>query len=161
MRISKNSVVSIEFTLTDDEGEVLDTSKGEEPLSYIHGVGDLVIGLEKELEGKKAGDSFQVSVSPEEGYGAYDAEQISVVSKSMFEGVETLAIGMEFQSETEQGMQIFSIIEIEGDDVTIDGNHPLAGETLNFEVTVIDVRAATSEELLHGHIHGEGCHHHG
>ena len=160
MHIKKDTVVSIDYTLTDKNGEVMDSSKNSEPLSYIHGIGNLIPGLEKELEGKEPGDSFKVSISPEEGYGVRDEKQVQVLSRDAFEGVESLEVGMQFQVRHDEGNQLITIIDIEGDKVTIDGNHPLAGETLNFDITVVSTREATKEELEHGHVHGEGGHQH-
>ncbi len=160
MQIKKNAVVSIDYTLTNNEGVVMDSSSNQGPLSYIHGIGNLIIGLEKELEGKSVGEALQVSVSPEEGYGVRDDDLMQVVQRDMFQGVDSLEEGMQFQAQTDQGMRIFSIVNIVGDEVTIDGNHPLAGETLNFDVKVVDIREATHEELEHGHVHGSGGVHH-
>jgi FKBP-type peptidyl-prolyl cis-trans isomerase SlyD len=160
MQIEKHTVVSIDYTLTNKEGIVLDSSKENELLSYIHGVGNLIVGLEKELEGKSVGDAFKVSIPPDEGYGFRDDSLIEVVGKDMFQGVDSLETGMQFQAPTNQGVKIFSIVKIEGDEVTVDGNHPLAGETLNFDVKVMNIREATDEELAHGHAHGPGGAHH-
>lgn len=160
MKIKKDTVVAIDYTLTDKDGDVMDSSKGREPLTYIHGNGNLIPGLEKELEGKKPGDSIKVSISPEKGYGIRDERAVQLLSREVFKGMKSLEVGMQFQVQHEQGDQIITITEIDGDKVTVDGNHPLAGETLNFEVTVVSTRDATTEELEHGHVHGEGGHHH-
>ncbi len=160
MQIKKNTVVAIDYTLTDKNGEVMDSSKAHGPLSYIHGNGNLISGLEKKLEGKKPGDSLTVSVPPEEGYGVRDEKAVQVLSREVFKGVESLEVGMQFQVQQEEGDQIFTVVAIEGDKVTVDGNHPLAGETLNFEVTVVSTREATEEEIEHGHVHEQGGHHH-
>ena len=160
MKIEKHSVVSIEYTLTNNEGNVIDTSENGEPLSYLHGTGSLIPGLEKELEGKKLGDSFKLSIPPEEGYGQRNEQQISEIPKSEFRGVETFEKGMQFQTHSEHGVQVVTVIDIVGDNVTVDGNHPLAGETLNFDVSIVSVRKALPEELTHGHAHGPGGAHH-
>lgn len=160
MKIAKNTVVSIDYTLKDDEGSVIDTSDGRGPLSFIQGIGNIIPGLEKKLEDKQVGDSFQVSISPEEGYGERDETLRQIIPSSAFQGISSLEVGMQFQMQTNQGVQIASIVDIEGDNVTIDSNHPLAGLNLNFAVTVTDVRQATEEELNHGHVHQPGCHHH-
>ncbi|MBF0288898.1 MAG: peptidylprolyl isomerase [SAR324 cluster bacterium] len=161
MQIKKNSVVSIDYNLTNSEGTLMDSSDNHGPLCYIHGIGNLVEGLEKELDGKSVGDSLQVSVSPEEGYGVRDDNLKQVVEKEMFQDAPALEVGMQFQAQTNEGMQIFAVTHIEGDDVTIDGNHPLAGETLNFDVKILEIRDASDEELQHGHVHGPGgIHHH-
>lgn len=160
MQIANNVVASIEYTLTDDQGNVIDSSVGGEPLAYLHGAGNIIPGLEDALEGKKAGDSFKVSVSPSEGYGEKDEALLQVVPRSMFRGVDQIEPGMQFHAQTDYGMQVITVAKVEGDNVTVDGNHPLAGQNLNFDVKVIEVRAATAEELEHGHVHGPGGHHH-
>ena len=160
MQIAANTAVSIDYTLTSDEGVVIDSSEGREPLVYLHGHHGLIVGLEKALEGKQAGDEFAVSVEPADAYGEYMAELVAVIDRQMFQGVDTLEVGMQFHaSAPDGGMQVVTIRDIEGDEVTVDGNHPLAGQRLNFEVKVVDVRDATAEELSHGHIHGPGCNH--
>lgn len=160
MTIAKDHVVEIDYKLTNDAGEVLDTSEGAAPLAYLHGHNNIVIGLEKQLEGKTQGDNFKASVAPEEGYGERTDNLVSQVPKAEFESVGELTEGMQLQAQTDQGFQIFTVAKIDGDMVTVDGNHPLAGQTLHFDVTVKSVRAATSEELDHGHVHGEGGHQH-
>ena len=150
MQITTNSVVSIDFTLSNKEGNILGTSKGEEPLIFIQGSGDIVPGLEKFLEGKNAGDKLQVSIPPEEGYGFQDDSLIEVHPSDVFQGVDHLEVGMTFQQQKGARSQIATITKIDGDEVTIDANHPLAGETLNFEVTVINVRDARPEEIRKG-----------
>jgi len=153
MQITSGSVVVFDYTLTDDDKEIIDSSTGSEPLAYIQGEGQIVPGLEKAMEGKKAGDSFSISIAPEEAYGLHDPENISVVPADQIEGGEELEEGMQLHTEGEFGEQTVLITKIVGNEVTIDGNHPLAGLTLR------DVRAATEEELDHGHVHGEGGHH--
>lgn len=160
MTIAKDSVVEINYTLTNGAGEVLDSSKGNSPLAYLHGHQNIVVGLEKELEGKKQGDAFKASVSPEEGYGQRVETLVSEVPRAEFESIPDLKEGMQLQAQTDQGFQIFTVTKLEGETVTVDGNHPLAGETLNFEVEVVSVRAATEEEISHGHVHGPGGHTH-
>lgn len=160
MQIANDVVVSIEYTLTDDQGTVIDSSVGGEPLTYLHGAGNIIPGLEGALEGKKVGDSFKVSVTPTEGYGEKDDGLLQVVPRSMFQGVDQMEVGMQFHAQTDHGMQVITVAGVEGDNITVDGNHPLAGQNLNFDVKVVDVRAATGEELEHGHVHGAGGHHH-
>ncbi|WP_437881457.1 FKBP-type peptidyl-prolyl cis-trans isomerase [Pseudomonas sp. LRF_L74] len=161
MQIAANKAVSIEYTLTNDAGEVIDSSAGGAPLAYLHGAGNIIVGLEKALEGKQAGDELDVSIEPVDAYGEYSAELVATLNRSMFEGVDELAVGMQFHASGPDGsMQIVTIRDIDGDDVIVDGNHPLAGQRLNFKVKVVDVREAQPEELAHGHIHGEGGHHH-
>jgi len=160
MQISKHKVVTLDYTLTNDGGEVLDTSKGQEPLAYIHGTGFMIPGLENALEGKAAGNSFSVTVEPRDGYGERDDELIKVVEQAMFGGVEKLEVGMQFQAETDDGVEMVTVTAVEGEKVTVDGNHPLADVTLNFDVQVVGVRKASQEELEHGHVHGAGGHQH-
>lgn len=160
MQIANDVVVSIEYTLTDDQGNVIDSSVGGEPLAYLHGAGNIIPGLEDALEGKAVGDSFKVSVTPAEGYGEKDEGLLQVVPRSMFRGVDDIEPGMQFHAQTDHGMQVITVAKVEGDNVTVDGNHPLAGQNLNFDVKVLEVRAATAEELEHGHVHGAGGHHH-
>jgi FKBP-type peptidyl-prolyl cis-trans isomerase SlyD len=160
MQIAKNMVVSIHYTLTNDEGEVLDSSDGQEPLTYLHGSHGIVPGLENALEGKVVGDSLQVSLAPEDGYGERIDELTQVVPRTAFGGAD-LELGMQFRAEGDNHHPlVFTIIDIDGDDITIDGNHPLSGETLNFDVEIMSVRAASAEEIAHGHVHGAGGHHH-
>jgi len=160
MNIQEKSVVSILYKLTDDKGMVLDQSQ-EDPLSYIHGIGSLIPGLEKELLGKASGDKLQVSVAPEEGYGPHMPQLIQKLPRDTFQGVETIEVGMEFQASNENGETMIVRVEEVGDDeITINGNHPLAGMTLNFDVEVVEVREASDEELEHGHVHGPHGHHH-
>ena len=160
MQIADNSVASFHYTLTNDAGDVLDSSDGREPLAYLHGAGNIVPGLEREMIGHAAGDKFTVDVKPEDGYGNYIDELVQVVPTKSFEGVADLAVGMQFQAQTEQGPIAVVVTEIEGDEVTVDGNHPLAGETLHFAVEIVEVREASDEEKQHGHVHGAGGHHH-
>ena len=160
MQITKNAVVAIDYKLTSDEGEVLDTSEGEEPLAYLHGVGGIIPGLERELEGKQAGDQFQIVIVPADAYGERDDTLKQEVAREQFEGPEDLALGMQFQVESEAGPTMVTVVEIDEDVVTIDGNHPMAGINLHFAVTVREVREATEDELSHGHVHGSGgCEH--
>ncbi len=158
MQITDKAAVSIHYTLTNPGGEQLDSSLGEEPLLYLHGMGNIIPGLEAALVGKSVGDKFNVAIEPAQAYGEIDPEMVQVVSKRMFEDMD-LEIGMQFHADVSHGSGIITVTEIDGDDVTVDGNHPLAGETLIFDVEVIDVRPATADELAHGHVHGAGCNH--
>lgn len=161
MQIADKKVVAIDYRLRDDEGAVLDSSEGAQPLAYLHGAANIIPGLEKALLGKQAGDELDVSVEPEEAYGEYSLELVATLNRSMFQGVEELEPGMQFHaSAPDGGMQVVTIRDVDGDDVTVDGNHPLAGQRLHFKVKVISVREATAEELEHGHAHGEGGHQH-
>ncbi len=160
MKVTKNTVVSIDYTLRNKEGEVIDTSAGRAPLVYLHGVGQLIPGLENALEGEEAGCSKQVVIPAEEAYGERHDELFHVVSKSGFTGDEEMFEGMQVQLETDNGPAIAVISKIDGEEVTLDLNHPLAGEELHFDVTITEVREATDEEISHGHVHGPGGHHH-
>jgi FKBP-type peptidyl-prolyl cis-trans isomerase SlyD len=161
MLIVANKAVSIDYTLTNDAGEVIDSSAGGAPLVYLHGAGNIIVGLEKALEGKRAGDELKVSIEPQDAYGEFSPELVAVLGREMFEGVDELEVGMQFHASGPDGsMQIVTIRDLDGDEVTVDGNHPLAGQRLTFEVKVVDVRDAHAEEIAHGHVHGEGGHHH-
>jgi FKBP-type peptidyl-prolyl cis-trans isomerase SlyD len=160
MKIQKNTVVTLNYTLKNSAGEVLDTSEGREPLVYLHGVGGLIPGLESELDGKEKGNAFNTVIAPENAYGKRQEELVHVVPKSGFQGDEEMQLGMQVQLETEQGPTIATISEIEGDNVTLDLNHPLADMELHFDVAVMDLRDATEDEISHGHAHGPGGHQH-
>lgn len=160
MEISADRVVTIHYTLKNDAGTVLDSSAGGEPLAYIQGHGNLVAGLEKALEGKQDGNTLQVVVAPADGYGVHDAALIQRVPKRALQGAGEIKKGMQFQARTDDGMRLFTVTAVVGDMVTLDGNHPLADQNLHFDVEVVSVREATSEELEHGHVHGAGGHHH-
>ncbi|BCX81086.1 FKBP-type peptidyl-prolyl cis-trans isomerase SlyD [Methylomarinovum caldicuralii] len=153
MQVSENKVVSIHYTLKNDAGEVIDSSEGREPLTYLHGVGNIIPGLEKALEGKDVGEHVDVSIAPEEAYGERNDALVQAVPRSAFEGVDEIKPGMQFQAQTPAGMQILTVVKVEGDEVIVDGNHPLAGETLHFSVDIADVRDATEEEKRHGQVH--------
>jgi FKBP-type peptidyl-prolyl cis-trans isomerase SlyD len=160
MNISEQCVASFHYTLTDGTGKLLDSSEGQEPLSYLHGSGNIIPGLEKALFGKKVGDKLNVSVAAAEAYGLRDDSMVQELPSNMFSGIDNIAVGMEFHAETEHGLQVVTVTKVEGDNVTIDGNHPLAGVDLTFDVEITDIRAATEEEMEHGHAHGAGGHHH-
>ncbi len=159
MQVADNMAVSIHYTLINDEGEVLDSSQDDEALVYLHGEGNIISGLEQALNGKAVGDKFNVRLDAKDAYGEFIEERVQVIPRAMFEGIDELEVGMQFQADVSDGPGIVTIIKIEGDEVTIDGNHPLAGVPLTFDVEVVAIRAATEEELEHGHIHGAGCHH--
>jgi len=159
MQVANNMAVSIHYTLTNDEGEVIDSSIGSDALVYLHGKGNIISGLEKELAGKAVGEQFTVRIPAEDAYGEFMPERVQVIPRSMFEGIDHLEVGMQFHADVSAGPGIVAIVDIDGDDITIDGNHPLAGVPLTFDVEIVDVRPATSEELDHGHIHGAGCNH--
>ncbi|MEZ4923543.1 MAG: peptidylprolyl isomerase [Crocinitomicaceae bacterium] len=160
MNIAAHTVVTLNYTLKDSDGVLLDTSEGRQPLVYLHGVGALIPGLEKELDDKQKGDQVIAVIQPEDAYGSRRDDLLKLVSKSGFQGDEEMHEGMQVQLQTEHGPAIAVISKIEGDDVTLDLNHPLADMVLHFDVTVVDVRPATDEEISHGHVHGPGGHHH-
>lgn len=160
MQIAERSVASFHYTLTDDQGQVLDSSEGREPLTYLHGTGQIVPGLEKAMEGRQAGDQFKVDVAPEEGYGVHHAELMQEVPRDAFQGVDDIQPGMQFQGRGPQGVINVTVTKVDADKVYIDGNHPLAGKALHFAIEVTEVRDASEEEIEHGHVHGEGGHHH-
>ncbi len=155
--IANNLVVEFEYTLTDDKGQEIDSSKGRGPLAYIHGKGNIIPGLEKELTGKKVNDELQVTVAPADAYGDYNDALIQKVPKSEFQDTTDLQVGVQFQVGNPDGqMFIATVTEITDSEVTLNANHPLAGMTLNFDVKVVSIREATDEELTHGHVHAEG-----
>jgi len=162
MEIGNKKVATIHYELKNGEGQVLDSSAGRDPLVYIQGIGMLIPGLESELNGKKQGDNVTAVIEPKDAYGDYQEANVHVVPKAGFqsEGDETLQPGMRVQVDTNNGQQVALVTKIEGEDVTLDLNHPLAGQTLHFAVEVVDVREATAEELDHGHVHGPGGHQH-
>jgi FKBP-type peptidyl-prolyl cis-trans isomerase SlyD len=160
MQIAERTVASFNYTLTNDAGEIIDSSEGRSPLAYLHGAGNIVPGLEKEMAGRKAGDRFDVVVAPEEGYGQPNPMLVQTVPRDAFQGVDSIEVGMEFQAQTPQGPLSVVVSKVDADNVTVDGNHPLAGKTLHFAIEVTDVRDASAEELAHGHVHGPGGHHH-
>lgn len=160
MQIARDAVVSIHYTLTDDAGKTLDSSSGGEPLAYIHGNGNLIAGLERELEGKSAGDKLSVKIAPADGYGEYDKALVQRVPRRSLKGIGNIHVGLQLHAQSEHGTRAVTVKQIAGDMITLDGNHPLAGQNLNFEVEIADVRAATEEEMEHGHVHGPGGHHH-
>ncbi len=159
MTIGTDSVVTIHYTLTDDTGEVLDRSEPGEPLAYLHGHGNIIPGLEKELAGKSAGEALTVTVPPAEAYGEFDKNLVQSVPRRALRGIKDVKAGMRLQAQTEQGTRALTVTKVIGDMVTLDGNHPLAGKSLRFDVRIEEVRAATEEELSHGHVHGPHGHH--
>lgn len=161
MQIASNSVVSIHYTLTGDDGNIIDSSAGNEPLVYLHGAGNIIPGLENALVGKSAGDALTVRVVPAEGYGEVVMDLIQQVPREMFQGTDSIEPGMTFQAQDQSGyVQHVTVTAVNDSTVTIDANHPLAGQHLNFDVTIVAVRQASQEELDHGHVHGPGGHHH-
>ena len=161
MQIASNMVVTIDYTLTDDRGNILDKSAPGNGLTYLHGAENIIPGLESALAGRAIGEELEVTVAPEEAYGIRDDSLQQVVPRELFGEVESLEAGMQFHAASPEGQPlIVTVIAVEGDDITVDGNHPLAGMKLNFAVKVTDIRDATDEEITHGHVHGDGGHHH-
>jgi FKBP-type peptidyl-prolyl cis-trans isomerase SlyD len=160
VKIAKNAVVTLEYTLTDPLGHVIDSSRGRGPMAYLHGSGGLIPGFERELEGKAAGEMFNFTVPADQAYGEKDEALIQKLPRNLFQGAPELQEGMQFQAQTPAGRQIITVVGFDDDTVTVDANHPLAGVPLTFDVEVLEVRDATQEELAHGHIHaggGGGC----
>ena len=158
--IANDTVVQFNYTLTNSDGDVLDKSNGE-PLAYLHGHHNIISGLESKMEGKSVGDKFTVTVAPEDAYGEELSEAVQEVPRANFQGVENIEAGMQFQSQSDDGhVMLVTVKDVNDDIVVVDGNHPLAGVTLTFDVEVVDVRKATADEIAHGHAHGAGGHHH-
>ncbi len=156
MQITKHKVASIHYTLTDNDGKILDSSSGREPLTYIQGIGNLIPGMEEGLEGKSKGEKLSLKISPEKGYGVEDEALTQRVPRTAFGGQE-VKVGMQFQ--TNQG-GVVTVTHVGLSEITVDANHPLAGVELNFAVEIMDIRPATEDEIAHGHVHGAGGHHH-
>ena len=159
MPITKNSVVAFAYTLTDDGGEVIDSADTQNPLAYLHGHSQLIPGMENALAGREVGDSFSIVLPPEEAYGVYDENLAGAVPRSAFEGADEVEVGMQFQMEFPGGLRVVTVRDVNDQHVTVDGNHPLAGETLHFDIEVVSIRPATKDEIEHRHAHGPGGHH--
>ncbi|MDH3977890.1 MAG: peptidylprolyl isomerase [Gammaproteobacteria bacterium] len=154
MKIDNDHVVLLHYKLTNDQGETLDSSEGNEPLAYLHGAKGIIPGLEKELSGKAVGDKFVVVIKPEDAYGEIQAELIEEVPREMFGEIENIEPGMQFQAGDPNGQtHVITIKAVTETTVTVDGNHPLAGQVLHFDVSVENIRPATAEEVEHGHPH--------
>jgi FKBP-type peptidyl-prolyl cis-trans isomerase SlyD len=167
MQIAQNTVAQFNYTLRDDAGTVIDSSEGGSPLEYLHGNGGIIPGLEKAMEGKQAGAQFKIAIPAAEGYGERNDKLIQQVPRSNFGEIQKIEVGMQFQARTAHGMHVVTVTKVDEENVTVDGNHPLAGQTLHFDITVVSVRAAEPHELEHGHAcnkHGDGgcgnCGHH-
>lgn len=160
MKVAKDLVVSLAYQVRTEDGVLVDESPVSAPLDYLHGHGSLIAGLEKALEGRKAGDRFDVYISANDAYGNHDENLVQRVPKDVFTGVDEVQVGMRFLADTDQGPVPVEITEVDGEHVVVDGNHMLAGQNLNFHVEVVAIREATAEELAHGHVHGEHDHHH-
>ncbi len=159
MKTASGMVVTMHYTLSDDAGEVIDSSSGRAPLSYLHGHGNIVPGLEKALEGAEAGFKQRVTVPPAEGYGEKDPDAVFEAPRDQFPPDMEVEPGVRVYAEGPHGPVHFTVLELTDDGVRLDANHPLAGMNLHFDVEVVEVRQATPEELEHGHVHGEDHHH--
>jgi FKBP-type peptidyl-prolyl cis-trans isomerase SlyD len=160
MQIEKHRVVTLAYTLKDDDDRIIDQSD-DGSFCYLHGASNIISGLENALTGKVAGDELSVSIPPEEGYGVHDVEKTQAVPREMFPAEEEIVPGMQFHAQGPDGHQlVVTVVKVDDDRVTVDGNHPLAGVQLKFDVKVLEVRTATGEEITHGHVHGPGGHHH-
>jgi FKBP-type peptidyl-prolyl cis-trans isomerase SlyD len=156
MKIGKGRVVRMNYTLRDESGTTIESSLGKEPLTYLHGLGSLIPGLEKILDGSEAGLKTTVTVLPQDAYGEKDPQAVIQAARGDFPEGLKLAPGVEVQADTPDGPITFIVISIDGDEVVLDANHPLAGKTLTFDLDVLEVREATADELAHGHVHGPG-----
>jgi len=160
MQIGDQKVVTLHYTLTDNDGKVIDKSE-DSSFAYLHGASNIIPGLEDALTGKSAGEEMSVSVSPEQAYGVRDESMMQQVPKNMFEDSSQIAVGTQFHAQGPNGeMLVVTVMEVKEEHVVVDGNHPLAGVELNFDVKIIEVRDASEEEVEHGHIHGPEGHHH-
>ncbi|GMQ79261.1 MAG: peptidylprolyl isomerase [Anaerolineae bacterium] len=156
--VDRDVVVSIDYVLTLANSEEIDRSDPGEPLAYLHGSGQIIPGLEKELGGLSVGDQKQVALSPSDGYGEIDPEEFITLPRDAFPSDMEMEVGEKVffrESDDESEIEAY-VAEIGSDNIKLDMNHPLAGETLHFDVTVVGLRPATSEELSHGHVHGHG-----
>lgn len=160
MKIAKDKVVVIDYTLTNKDGQVIDKSAPDAPLAYLQGHGNLLPKLEEALEGKAQGDSLKVVLAPEDGYGVREEAKLIDVPREMFKDAGEIKPGMRFQARGPHGVDLLCVVSVGEETVKVDGNHPLADVTLHFEVSVVEVREASAEELAHGHVHGPGGHHH-
>ena len=161
MKVGKDKVVLMHYTLKNDAGDVIDSSDGADPLPFLQGHGNIIPGLESALEGSKVGDKLDVSIEPEEGYGERMKDAIQEIPSSALQGVDEVKVGMQLESQDKDGNAfLVSVTKIEDDKITVDGNHPLAGQTLHFSVSIESIRKAEAEELSHGHVHADGQHQH-
>ena len=156
MSIEQNKVVSFHYTLSNEKGKTIESSSGRDPMVYLHGAGNIIPGLEKEMAGKAAGDSFKVTVQPAEAYGERSQDKLQRVSAKVFPNARQLRPGQVVQLQTKQGPVQAMIVKVGRFNIDIDANHPLAGQALTFDVEILDVRDATEEEVAHRHVHGPG-----
>lgn len=160
MTITDKKVVHIHYTLKNDAGDTLDSSEGRDPLAYIHGLKNIIVGLEKALTGKSKGDKVSAKIPPEEGYGVKRDDLVQKAKLEQFEDPSQVKVGAAFQMQTPDGVVLATVVEVGTEEITLDLNHPLADQTLHFEVDIVDIRDASKEELEHGHVHGPGGHQH-
>ena len=161
MKVGKDKVVLMHYTLKNDAGDVIDSSDGADPLPFLQGHGNIIPGLESALEGSKVGDKLDVSIKPEDGYGERMKNAIQEIPSSALQGIDEVKVGMQLQSQDQDGNAfLVTVTKVEDDKITVDGNHPLAGQTLHFSVSIESIRKAETEELSHGHVHADGNHHH-
>ncbi len=160
MKIEDGKVAMIHYSLKNESGETIDSTQNAQPMGYLHGHNNLMPGLEKALNGKDEGEKFAVSLAPEDAFGPHDDKHVRQIPKDQFDNLDELKVGMHLQVKSPQGSQIVTVKAVTEENVTVDFNHPLAGQTLHFDIEVLEVRDATAEELEHGHIHGQGgCSH--
>ena len=161
MKVGKDKVVLMHYTLKNDAGDVIDSSDGGDPLPFLQGHGNIIHGLESALEGSKVGDKLDVSIEPEEGYGERMQDAIQEIPSSALQDIDEGKVGMQLELQDKDGNAfLVTVTKIEDDKITVDGNHPLAGQTLHFSVSIESIRKAEAEELSHGHVHADGNHHH-
>lgn len=161
MRIADDCVVILAYTLRNDAGEVLDSATADQPFAYVQGKHGVIPGLEQQLAGQEAGQQMEVTIAPADAYGEHNATRVQVVPRDRFPAEVEIEAGMQFHASDEHGGRMtVQVASVDEDGVTVDANHPLAGQTLHFTLEVLEVRAATAEELAHGHVHGAGGHHH-
>lgn len=161
MNVGANTVVSFDYVLCDSDGRELDSSRETGPLAYLHGAGGIIPGLADAMTGRASGERFSVVVQPEQAYGLSDPKMIAALPRERFSGTDTIAVGMQFHAQTTEGhARVVRVVAVDDRTVTIDANHPLAGQSLSFDITVVDVREATASEIEHGHPHGQHCEHH-
>jgi FKBP-type peptidyl-prolyl cis-trans isomerase SlyD len=156
MKIAKNNVVVMHYAVSDSEGTLIDSSYEDKPMAIIQGVGYLIPGLDDALIDHQAGDKFEVAVACDQAYGERHDDYVQTVPREVLAGVEDLALGTQLRATTDDGEQTVIVIDVQDDVITVDGNHPLSGLDLSFDVEIIEVREATAEELEHGHVHAEG-----
>lgn len=160
MKITQNKVVSMQYQIAEANGEILETSEPGDEWCFLMGAGEIPPGLERALDGHGVGDTVSVTLTPEEGYGEREEGLVQTLQRSDLGDDVEVSVGDQLEAESDEGWDIVTVVEVNDDTITVDGNHELAGKTLKFDLKVLEVRDATDEELAHGHAHGEGCHEH-